>query len=40
MEIEDGGSNISDDAAKQRGVAEGSNDFAQTAGFLSMTIKW
>ncbi|WP_435625961.1 AIDA-I family autotransporter adhesin YfaL/EhaC [Escherichia ruysiae] len=60
-EIEDDGSNISDDAAKQRGEIKvgitgnisqrvslrgsvawqkGSDDFAQTAGFLSMTVKW
>ena len=26
--------------ARQRGVAERGDDFAQTAGFLSMTVKW
>ncbi len=60
-EIEEDGSNISDDVAKQRGEIKvgitgnisqrvslrgsvawqkGSDDFAQTAGFLSMTVKW
>ncbi|EFC1526866.1 AIDA-I family autotransporter adhesin YfaL/EhaC [Escherichia ruysiae] len=60
-EIEEDGSNISDDTAKQRGEIKvgitgnisqrvslrgsvawqkGSDDFAQTAGFLSMTVKW
>lgn len=60
-EIEEDGSQISDDAAKQRGEIKvgvtgnisqrvslrgsvawqkGSDDFAQTAGFLSMTVKW
>lgn len=59
--IEEDGSTISDDAAKQRGEIKvgitgnisqrvslrgsvawqkGSDDFAQTAGFLSMTVKW